>query len=177
MKREETRFWTNTPQEVSILKILEPFFRIDKKVWYRRRESSIGITFWKGDSVKGVRNTTELRPMDKYDLEQLANHIYTCCISPTKINIGESVWVIVKNRANKYETYYRVVSEVILRKDGRVFAKLEDCDDVEFEYDKTLYCNKTLAEKMAKFYELSGEDVPDKRCVKKDNKKEVTPYV
>ena len=175
MKRWETRFWTETPVEKAIYDILYPFFRPDKKIWFRKRESTIGIHYWQNEKPRGPKKTSELRPLDEIDLQFLSNHIYSCCVTPTQINIGEYVWVIVKNKANKCEIYYREVKEIILRENNQVFAKLKNCDDVEFEYDRTLYCSKALAEKMAKFYELSGEEVPDKRCVKKNNKKEVAP--
>lgn len=175
MKRNETNFWTGTPVEQEILTRLKQFFTLDRKFWYRKRESTIGVNYWRIENPKGPQKTSELRSMDETDLQFLAYHIYSCCIRPTRINIGENVWIIVKTQTRKYKVYYRTVKEIILREDNRVFAKLENCDDVEFEYDRTLYENKALAERMAKVYELTGEDVPWEKHIKKDKKKESSP--
>lgn len=175
MPRDQREKLEDADWQKQILDLLEKFFRIDYKIFYRRRESKMGITFFKTEPKNPKMN--ELRPVEMKDLVFLANQIHACCINPTNINIDEKVWVIVDvtgsiadKEERKYKIRYEPVSEIILNKDG-TFLKTAYSGNAIWEYEKTAFPNRTIALQMAALYELTGEKVPHINYFRNSKKK------
>lgn len=175
MPREEREKLVDADWQKQILRLLEVYFRTDFKVFYRRRESLMGITFFK--TKPKTPKINELRPVETKDLVALANQIHACCINPTNINIDEKVWVIVDvggsiadNKDRKYKIRYEPVSEIILNKSG-TFLKTTHSGNAIWEYEKTAFPNRTIAMQMASLYELTGEKVPHINYFRNSKKK------